>query len=67
MNDEEVLIEARKRLAAQYHHTYHINAILSGDWDRGGMIQNLVATVKAEQDSRSRKGKQTENCEPQPA
>lgn len=67
MNDEEVLIEARKRLAAQYRHAYHINAILSGDWDRGGLIQNMVATIKAEHGSRFRKGKPTENCEPQPA
>jgi hypothetical protein len=67
MSDEEILIEARKRLAAQYHHAYHINAILSGDWDRGGLIQNKIAEIKAEQDSRSRKGKRTESCEAQSA
>lgn len=67
MNDEEVLIEARKRLAAQYHHAYHINAILSGDWDRGGLMQHMVAKVKAEQDNPAHTNIPTENCEPQPA
>ena len=67
MTDEEIWMEARKRLAAQFYQPFHINAIMSGDWDRGGLIQNMVTNVKAEQGSRSRKGKQTENCEPQPA
>jgi len=67
MSDEEILIEARKRLAAQYHHAYHINAILSGDWDRGGLIQNKIAEVKAEQGNPAHTGTPTESCEPQPA
>lgn len=62
MNDDAILVEARKRLAAQYHHAYHINAILSGDWDRGGLIQNKIAEVKAEQGNPAHTGKTTENC-----
>ena len=49
MTDNDIWMEARKRLAAQLKQPFHRNAILNGDWDRGALVANKVAEVMAEQ------------------
>lgn len=39
MTDQETLLKARKALASRYRQVYHINAIMSGDWDNGTLIK----------------------------
>ena len=67
MIDDEVWTEARKRLAAQFYQPYHINAIMSGDWDRGDLVKNKVVEVMAEQDNLPHRDIPSESCDPQPA
>lgn len=57
MTEKEILLEARQRLAAQYRQTYHLNAILSGDWDTGVLISAKIAEIRAEAGNRSDKRK----------
>ena len=37
-----VIAQARLNVAENYVQTYHINAIMSGDWDGGSLIRNEV-------------------------
>ncbi len=42
MVDRATLNKARKALAKRYVQTYHINAIMAGDWDNGSLIKAEV-------------------------
>lgn len=37
-----VIAQARINVAERYVQTYHINAIMAGDWDGGCLIRNEV-------------------------
>lgn len=41
----DLLAQARRNVADNYVHTYHINAILSGDWDTGTLVKGEVARL----------------------
>mgnify|MGYP006268071799 CR=1 FL=1 len=44
MNDpnKKILETARRNVANRYSAKYHINAILSGDWDTGFLVRDEV-------------------------
>jgi len=50
MNDpnKKLLEVARRNVANRYSAKYHINAILSGDWDTGSLIKNEVERLLKE-------------------
>ena len=62
MTDNDIWMEARKRLAAQLKQPFHRNAILNGDWDRGALVANKVAEVMAEQGNLVHKDTPSERC-----
>lgn len=39
---------ARQRVAERHSQPYHINAILSGDWDNGSLVKQELIVVEAE-------------------
>jgi hypothetical protein len=42
------VLEARRRVAAQYHHAYHKHAIMGGHWDHGLKVRAALAEVAAD-------------------
>lgn len=40
--NKDILAQARRNIADQFPQTYHQNAILAGEWDKGLYIQNEV-------------------------
>lgn len=37
-----LVLQARRNVAERYVQTYQINAILSGDWDKGSLVREEV-------------------------
>ena len=48
MDMDKILMTARQRLADLWSAPYHKNAIMSGDWDAGTLMQTMVEKVTAE-------------------
>ena len=45
---KDLLLVARERLADLWSQPYHKAAILSGQWDDGRLMKNMIAKVEAE-------------------
>jgi hypothetical protein len=43
--NEDLIRQARLNVSERYVQTYHVNAILSGDWDRGTIIKNEMENL----------------------
>lgn len=43
--NDDLLLTARRNVADRYKQVYQINAILSGDWDNGFLIQNEIESL----------------------
>jgi hypothetical protein len=41
----DIVAQARRNVADSYVQTYHINAIMSGDWDNGTLVKEEVARL----------------------
>ncbi len=43
--NEDALIAARAIVAERYNARYHVNAIMSGDWDKGTLVQTALREI----------------------
>ena len=40
--------KARQAVAARVPQTYHVNAIMRGEWDNGALVRDELAKLKAD-------------------
>lgn len=45
--NEGALLAARAIVAERYNARYHVNAIMSGDWDGGTLVQTALREILA--------------------
>lgn len=43
--NQDLIKQARLNLTERYVQTYHVNAILKGDWDKGSIMQEEVESL----------------------
>lgn len=46
MDDNQLLMKARIRVAERYRQPYHKNAIMRGDWDKGSLINEELKLME---------------------
>lgn len=52
MENEQLLLKARARVAERYPQQYHKNAIMRGDWDKGSLVRDEIAKLKGKQNDK---------------
>jgi len=43
--NQDLIKQARLNLTERYVQTYHVNAILKGDWDKGSIMQEEMENL----------------------